>query len=169
MESNYIKDGWSHILHTFDWFDNELYMQIHIDDIEWLCKFFILQYCCCSISFICSRILLFFFLNLLILINIDIMHTGWIFKNWKINRKLFDCERSMRFNIYKKFFSILRNLNFFYNIFMFDNFINSKYFLNFFKFKIFKLLNFKSFHIMNYLEIFCDFIYVYFTFYLGHR
>lgn len=104
MESNYIKDGWSHILHTFDWFDNELYMQIHIDDIEWLCKFFILQYCCCSISFICSRILLFFFLNLLILINIDIMHTGWIFKNWKINRKLFDCERSMRFNIYKKFF-----------------------------------------------------------------
>lgn len=104
MESNYIKDGWSHILHTFDWFDNELYMQIHIDDIEWLCKFFILQYCCCSISFICSRILLFFFLNLLILINIDIMHTGWILKNWKINRKLFDCEKSMRFNIYKKFF-----------------------------------------------------------------
>lgn len=91
MESNYIEDGWSHILHTFDWFDNELYMQIHIDDIEWLCKFFILQYCCCGISFICSRILLFFFLNLLILINIDIMHTEWIFKNWKINRKLFDC------------------------------------------------------------------------------
>lgn len=40
MESNSSGDGRSHILHTFDWFDNELHMQIGIDDIGRLCKFF---------------------------------------------------------------------------------------------------------------------------------
>lgn len=40
MESNSVEDGCSHILHTFDWFDNEWHMQIGIDDIRRLCKFF---------------------------------------------------------------------------------------------------------------------------------
>lgn len=40
VESNSVDDGCSHILHTFNWFDNEWHMQIGIDDIRRLCKFF---------------------------------------------------------------------------------------------------------------------------------